>query len=448
MSLINGLSSAAYAAGDYYSKGALADSAAKHAKDLATYQAELQQQRDLRLEEAKNAPLNRISAMAQAKMGEEVPLEAAPVTAVSGTNEQGDKFGFKGDIDKMRSSINALPDGEDKTKAMAQLDQQVAQDTARAKSLVNGKTRKRTADEALAAAVEQAKTSDLPALAAYESQIGRPARDERRVANTEQKNDAQIEFQNRRLDQQVQFQKDDAEIRNRLAAAAEARAGRADSRASMQMDKAELQSTRQSLTSVLTDIGKQQDRIEGLMATAMDPEQQAVYRKQLAKLDASREVARGRLNELAGVDVTSAKEPNPAEDGVRYDAQGVAYVRGPDGKPVRRDAQSATTGSTPAPKAKADDAAAPTSSSKPQPQAPTSALDKMQAKNLDALRVMAQQVAQAEAQLAAVAKSGDAKSAVSYANNLQALRDRLQANAEEHFGNGAQAAIARVSKSQ
>lgn len=270
-----------------------------------------------------------------------------------------------------------------------------------------------------------------------------------RLASRDKKDDANTEIQNRRLDQQLQFQKEDAAIRNRLAGAAEARANRADSRASAQMDKAELQSTRQSLTSVLTDIGKQQDRIEGLMATAMDPEQQAVYRKQLAKLDASRDVARGRLNELAGVDMTAANESKPTDDGVRYDAQGVAYVRGPDGKPVRRDAQSSVaTGSTPAPKAKADDAAAPTSPSKPQPQTPTSTLDKMLAKNLDALRTMAQQVAQAEAQLAAVAKSGDAKSTVSYAKNLQALREQMRASAAEHFGNGAQAAIAQVSKSQ
>jgi hypothetical protein len=187
MSLINGISRAAYAAGDYYAKSAQADQAAATQRSATQYQAQLQQERDQRLEEAKNAPLNRITALARTKMTEEVPVEAEPVTAVSGVNDQGEKFGFKGDIEKMRASINALPDGEDKTKAMAQLDAQVSQDTARANSLVNGKTRKRTADEALAAAVDEAKTTDLPALAAYETQIGKPARDERRVANQETK---------------------------------------------------------------------------------------------------------------------------------------------------------------------------------------------------------------------------------------------------------------------
>lgn len=65
MSLINGLSAAGYAAGDYFAKSALADSAAKHTMDLTAYQAELQQQRDQRLEETRRAPLKRVAAVAQ-----------------------------------------------------------------------------------------------------------------------------------------------------------------------------------------------------------------------------------------------------------------------------------------------------------------------------------------------------------------------------------------------
>jgi hypothetical protein len=185
MSLLNGLSQAAYTAGDIYAKSAAADQQLKSQQMLEQQRAEIQANRDRALEDQRNAPLKRISELAQKKLGEEIPVEAEPVTAVSGTNDQGEKFGFKGDIGTMRASINALPDGNDKTKAMAQLDAQIAQDTARSKSLLNGKTRKRTSQEAVDAAVDEARVSDLPAVAAYESQIGKPARDERRVDNQE-----------------------------------------------------------------------------------------------------------------------------------------------------------------------------------------------------------------------------------------------------------------------
>ena len=66
-------------------------------------------------------------------------------------------------------------------------------------------------------------------------------------------------------------------------------------------EKGDNQSARAALSSVLGDIGKQQDRIEGLMASALDEPQKAVYAKQLATLDAERQSARMQLNKLAGV---------------------------------------------------------------------------------------------------------------------------------------------------
>ncbi len=94
-----GLSAAGYAGGDMYARGYQQDEGAR-----------IQAERDARLEELKNSGLKRISAGAKAKMNEEVPLEAEPVTRVSGTNEAGEKFGFEGDIATQRKAIMALPE--------------------------------------------------------------------------------------------------------------------------------------------------------------------------------------------------------------------------------------------------------------------------------------------------------------------------------------------------
>lgn len=339
MGLMNGisqgLSAAGYAGGDLYAKGALEDQ-----------RAAILRERDLRLEEMKNAPLNRISAAAKAKMAEEVPLEAAPVTAVSGTDDAGEKFGFKGDLQTVRKSIEALPEGEDKTAAMAQLQSQVATETKTGLINVQGKTRRRTADEALAAAVEDAKVNDLPAVAAYESQIGKPKRDERRIDNQETRQESQDATNNRRLDIQQKFNEDRAKIQDKLASIAEARASRAESRAGDQMDKAEMNSNRQALTSVLKDIATQEDKIQVKMLDPMlDEKQKNILEAQFKMLDRDRMQARSELLKMAGIEPT---EQSPAEEpGIKYDAQGRAYVKGPDGNPVlQSEANAGKTAST------------------------------------------------------------------------------------------------------
>jgi hypothetical protein len=60
------------------------------------------------------------------------------------------------------------------------------------KGLINAPatTRKRTTDEAVQAAIDRARLEDPEAYAAYESSIGRPAREERKLDLTEEKNEA------------------------------------------------------------------------------------------------------------------------------------------------------------------------------------------------------------------------------------------------------------------
>lgn len=185
-----GISAAAGAGAEIYARGAAEDQRASIQAERDARLAELQEQSGIRAEARKNEPLNRISRNAQGKMAEEVPLEAAPVTNLSGVNEEGKKFGFQGDLKAVRAAIDQLPESADKTAALAQLQGQVATDTKTGLMNVAGKTRKRTSDEALDAAVQDAKVNDLPAYADYESRVGKPLREERRIDVTESRNDA------------------------------------------------------------------------------------------------------------------------------------------------------------------------------------------------------------------------------------------------------------------
>ncbi|MCY1168271.1 hypothetical protein D9M73_82590 [compost metagenome] len=161
-------------------------------QELQTQRSNLETQKAIAVakaaQEIKDAPLNRIGAMAQSKLGEEVPISSTPVTTLSGNDagasndESGQRMsGFTGDLAKARSDVMGMTEGPDKVAALAQLDRQVAGDQAEADKGIIGKTRKRTSQEALDAAVDEARVKDLPAVAEYEARIGKPERDERRV---------------------------------------------------------------------------------------------------------------------------------------------------------------------------------------------------------------------------------------------------------------------------
>lgn len=160
--------------------------------DLATQRAKALElfKRDLA-----EAPMRRLSQKAGEYAKEDVPESARPADSLSGNlalnpGEMGppDK-GFVGDLSVVRNAIATMPDGPDKQRAIAQYRSQFQADQADAQNAVVGKTRRRTSDEALAAAVNDAKANDLPAFAQYEKELGKPARDERRVAVQEQRED-------------------------------------------------------------------------------------------------------------------------------------------------------------------------------------------------------------------------------------------------------------------
>lgn len=163
-----GLSAAGYGAGEFYGKSALMDQESALASGRAMRLAEFQ-------EALKNAPRNRLQSLVQREAGVQVPVDAAPVSDLSGAGLFGfdgkapDSSGFSGDPKALLKEISGWKDGPDKDRAMAQLKAQYGADVAVNQAAVAGKTRARTPDEAFDAALSDAKVNDL---GAYE--VGKP----------------------------------------------------------------------------------------------------------------------------------------------------------------------------------------------------------------------------------------------------------------------------------
>lgn len=157
MGLLNsigqGLSQAGYAAGDIFAKQAAAEQSSimelERQKRLAEFQAEL-----------KNAPLKRYGAILKDEAGKDV-TEPGKTTEVA--------------VDVPSEFIGGNNTGIENTKG-----------------LLNSPptTRKRTQDEAMTAANARAMQDDPEAYAEYESRIGKPLREERKLDDQERKNEA------------------------------------------------------------------------------------------------------------------------------------------------------------------------------------------------------------------------------------------------------------------
>jgi len=196
---------------------------------MARLNNQLSEQRTISAETRAQEPLKRFGGLLSANQNAEVPMTAAPVTNLSGQGEKSqggaaqgtgplDGVGFKGDPEKIRKMILALPDSQDKTNALQQLDSQLATDTETAKQGILGKTRKMTGDEALSKTREEALASDPVALAAYEKTIGESSRkykredrldtrDERSADTAEKRADQQITHQNAALEETIRHNK-------------------------------------------------------------------------------------------------------------------------------------------------------------------------------------------------------------------------------------------------
>lgn len=196
---------------------------------LAQFNAELEDKKmrvRLALEqEYRDAPLKRISSKAKEFANQEVPMEAAPVTDLSATPGAAglDTGGMRGNYAELQAKAKDLPE-EYRQPYLDQLKRQFDSDTETAKVGILGQTRKRTADEALNAAADYAKVNDPVAYAAYQREIGKPLRDERRADKEdrdadirEKKNDAEAADRKRRADWLQTHQTEALELQREIA---------------------------------------------------------------------------------------------------------------------------------------------------------------------------------------------------------------------------------------
>jgi len=287
-------------------------------KALAAYNAELADRRERTLMELRqkmaDAPLNRIGAKAKEFAGQDVQLEVPPVTELSGNPTEDLKTGgMRGNYEAMVAKAKDLPP-EDQKPYLDQLKKQYEADTATAKAGILGQTRKRTADESLDMAVEDAKINDLPGYTAYENTVGKTKREERRIDVSEARAQSQDDFNRGRLARNDRLD----EIRQ---ATAEARARRAEGAQSTAMEKAELQSQRQAVTSLMTSTERELERNMALLGATFDDAQKKTYQGRVDRLTKDLEGYRAALESFSGGRIQNAEASDaPKKDG--GDSQG------------------------------------------------------------------------------------------------------------------------------
>ena len=237
--------------------------AANREQALEKFKAELATQ-------TREAPLKRLGEVAQGFAGQEVPVEAEKVTKLTGWEPGKDgrqTHGMQGDLEGLIAQAQKLPE-EDRAPYIAQLRQQQAEQQQAADKAVEGKTRKLTGDEALNKAVEWARVNDLPAVAAYEALIGKPAREDRREERRDNMAEARIKeeaartiIMDKKLDAQEAYNQRREERQDKYLEHQE-------QRLTSQGDKAEQQSQRASVAALMTSTERE---LERTMTLAKDP---------------------------------------------------------------------------------------------------------------------------------------------------------------------------------
>lgn len=275
-----------------------------------------------------DAPLQRFGGLVKSYQGSEVPVTPDPVTSLSG---QGTAFdgqplkgpGLRGDIKKLREQVAAMPDGEDKQNILKQLANQEGADTKTAREAVAGKTRAVTTEEAVQMARDAALASDPVALAAYEKNIGKPARDDRRLDLQDKKNDSYQEFQVRRADRldALQALKEAHE---------QSRQDRMDGKIDAAQEKNELNSRRSATVELMKSTEHELERAMALSKDALDPAMQKTYQARVERLTGDLSRYRAALETFSGDAVapreTGKPSGTPPPDGTRGVYNGVPGV--------------------------------------------------------------------------------------------------------------------------
>lgn len=160
-------------------------------------------ERLLAIQEAmKNRAAERFSAIYKGKLGEQVPVEPEQVTRT--TSEGAKAAGLQdGLINMTREQVAAYKDPD----MLAQYDKQMAEDKRLAAEKVEGKTRPRTQDEAIKAALNEALANDPAAFVAGHAMTASDQKEkleERKLASKEKIEQMRIEQRDRSDDKRFE----------------------------------------------------------------------------------------------------------------------------------------------------------------------------------------------------------------------------------------------------
>lgn len=313
MSLFESFLGGAAEAGTSMLKNQMAqEQAEEQAKRMAKFQEEiamerlktveaLREQYDIRKEQRAQEPLNRMGSLIGSFRQQDVPMEPAKVSTLSGSGTTFDgqelQTGFSGKSpDEMRKILNAMPEGEDKVNALKQLENQIARDSATAMEAVAGETRKMTAKEAEQAALEKAMVSDPQAYAAYQRDIGAPLRSEGRA-------DKHLALQRDQLDWTKEIQQRQLEQHAELQKIAQQRADASET-------KADARQRMTTLSTIMRDAAMDAKELRTRLQDPMlDATSKKVYEQQLISATQSHNLAAATLLKDSGINQPEKETP-------------------------------------------------------------------------------------------------------------------------------------------
>lgn len=292
---------------------------------MAQLREEAEIAKEKRLAEIKAAPMKRLGEAATAASKEDIPTTIKPVDKVSGYDPREadagptQNGGFKGDIAEVRKSIEDIKDPKIRADAMAQLERQIEADN-KTNSAIIGPNRKRTPDEALKEAAERSKITDPEAAAAYEEKFGKPAREDRRLDQQDERernrdkrdqekgdrDEKRLAQYDRKMDSQDAYNQRREERLDRLAEIQE-------KRLSGQQDRQELQSQRIAAVEVMKSTAQELERTIALAKDpTLSPELQKMFEGRTAAL--TRDLGRYRkaVESFAGEGMPKGDEAKPS----------------------------------------------------------------------------------------------------------------------------------------
>lgn len=277
---------------------------------------EFGEKRAIAAEDRAQEPLKRFGGLVKGNQDTDVPMTAEPVTQLSGNGlmmdgKQLQGKGFVGNLEKLRTQIAGMPESTDKTNMLKQLDSQIVADTDTAQKGILGQTRKMTSDEALTKTRQDALANDPVALAAYEKTLGESSRRERKLDAQDVRNEKQQDIKNRQLDiaqlkneTQQEFNNRREDRRDLLAenqmADSRARADRAEGKQDTALERAELNSRRQSTVELMKSTSHEIERTMSLANSAIDPAAAKGYQDRVARLTQDLTAYRSALESFTG----------------------------------------------------------------------------------------------------------------------------------------------------